>query len=71
MNFGNAAAQRRAVFHFAELVRQKQQLPVAGTGKQLEFGIACVFDHKTGVLDFPLTAHPFHIRLPTFAVGGI
>lgn len=71
VNFGDATAKSSAVLHFAELICQKQQLPVAGTGKQLEFRIVCMFDHKTGVLDVPFAAHALHVRLPAFAVGWI
>ena len=71
MHQRDAASQRRVVLHFLQLVHQEHQLPVAGTGNELELGIASVIDDEARVAEPLFTAHAVEIGLPTLAVRRI
>ena len=71
MHQRDAASQRRVVLHFLQLVHQEHQLPVAGTGNELELGIAAVIDDEARVAEFLFAAHPVKIGLPTLTVRRV
>lgn len=59
------------MLHLLQLVHLEQELPVTGTGEELELGIATVADDKTRVTELLLAAHALQISLPTLAVGRV
>ena len=67
----NAAAQRRVVLHLLQLVHQEHELPIAGAGEELEFGVATVADDKAWVVQALFAAHAFEVGFPALAVGWI
>ena len=71
MHQGDAATQRRVVLHLLQLVHLEHELPVAGTGDELELGVARVADDEARVVEFLLAAHALQIGLPTLAVGWV
>ena len=54
-----------------QLVHLEHELPVAGAGDELEFGVARVADDEARVIEFLLAAHAVQIGLPTLAVGRV
>jgi hypothetical protein len=58
-------------FIFGQLVHQEHELPVAGAGDELEFGVAAVADDEARVVESLLAAHALQIGLPTLAVGRV
>ena len=71
MHQRDATAQRSIVLHLLQLVDQEHKLPIAGASNELELGIATMIDDEPRITELLLTAHPFQVCFPAFAVRWV